>query len=83
MLEDIKEIHIEPTSVCNASCPMCARNINGEGLNPYITLKSLDLDWFKNNMPPEKIKNVKKIFFCGNVGDPAATPELLEIIAYL
>ena len=83
MLEDIKEIHIEPTSVCNASCPMCARNINGEGLNPYITLKSLDLDWFKKNITPEKIKNVKKIFFCGNVGDPAATPELLEIIAYL
>ena len=79
----IKEIHIEPTSLCNARCPQCARNINGDGLNPNIKLESLGLDWFENNLPVETIQRLNKIFFCGNVGDPAATPELLEIIAYL
>jgi MoaA/NifB/PqqE/SkfB family radical SAM enzyme len=83
MLHNIKEIHIEPTSLCNAECPMCARNIKGHGLNPYITLKSLDRAWFERNMTPQTIKNLKKIFFCGNVGDPASAPELLDIIAYL
>ena len=83
MLDNIKEIHIEPTSVCNASCPMCARNIYGKVLNPYITLKSLDLAWFENNLPSEKIQHVNKIFFCGTVGDPAACPQLLDIIQYL
>ena len=82
MLDDVKEIHIESTSLCNAECPMCARNVNGKGLNPYITLKSLDRAWFELNLKPEQIKTLAKVFFCGNVGDPASTPELLEIIEY-
>jgi len=80
--ETIKEIHIEPTSVCNAECPMCARNINGKGLNPYITLKSLPAKWFEDNITPQQIKQLNKIFFCGNVGDPASAPELVEIAEY-
>ena len=80
--ETIKEIHIEPTSVCNAECPMCARNINGKGLNPYITLKSLPVKWFEDNITPTQIKQLNKIFFCGNVGDPASAPELIQIAQY-
>ena len=82
MLDNVKEIHIEPTSLCNAECPMCARNINGKGLNPYITLKSLPVKWFEENITPEQIKQLNKIFFCGNVGDPASAPELIEIAKY-
>ena len=79
----IKEIHIEPTSLCNASCPQCARNINGEDINPNIKLGSINLQWFKNNLTATNLKNVNKIFFCGNVGDPVANPDLLKIIRYL
>ena len=82
MLDNVKEIHVEPTSVCNAECPMCARNINGTGINPYIKLKSLPLAWFEQNIKPEHISQLDKVFFCGNVGDPASAPELLDIIAY-
>ena len=79
---NVKEIHIEATSVCNAECPMCARNVNGKGLNPYIKLKSLPLKWFEDNITPSQIMQLNKIFFCGNVGDPASAPELLDIIKY-
>jgi MoaA/NifB/PqqE/SkfB family radical SAM enzyme len=82
MLDNVKEIHIEPTSLCNAECPMCARNVNGKGLNPYITLKSLPAKWFHENIKPEQIAQLDKIFFCGNVGDPASAPELVEISQY-
>lgn len=82
-LEKIKEIHIEPTSLCNAECPQCARNINGAGLNPNIKLGSLDLDFFQSSFDHDNIANIHKIFFCGNVGDPCATPDLLKICAYL
>ena len=82
MLDNVKEIHIEPTSLCNAQCPMCARNIYGEKLNPYIKLKSLPVAWFHDNINPSQIKNLNKIFFCGNVGDPASAPDLIEIIEY-
>ena len=82
MLEKVKEIHIEPTSLCNAECPMCARNVYGKMLNPYIKLKSLPLQWFKENISVEQIKRLEKIFFCGTVGDPASAPELIEIAKY-
>ena len=82
MLDNVKEIHIEPTSLCNAECPMCARNVYGSMLNPYIRLKSLPLKWFHDNISPEQIKKLHKIFFCGNVGDPASSPDLLDIISY-
>jgi uncharacterized Fe-S cluster-containing radical SAM superfamily enzyme len=58
---------------------MCARNVYGKTLNPYIKLKSLPLSWFQENISPAQIKNLDKIFFCGNVGDPATAPELVEI----
>ena len=82
MLDNVKEIHIEPTSLCNAECPMCARNVYGKMVNPYIRLKSLPLQWFEKNITPKQIKKLDKVFFCGNVGDPASAPELLNIIAY-
>jgi MoaA/NifB/PqqE/SkfB family radical SAM enzyme len=82
-LTNIKEIHIEPTSLCNAECLQCARNILGEGLNPAIQLGSLDIEFFENAFNKDNIKNIDKIFFCGNVGDPCATPDLLKILQYL
>ena len=82
-LDNVKEIHIEPTSLCNAECPQCARNINGSGLNPNIQLNSLTINYFTNFFNRHNIANVNKIFFCGNVGDPCATPDLLEICRYL
>ena len=81
--ESTKYLDVEPTSICQAACPMCPRNVNGDGINPYITLQSLGLSWLKKNITPDNIKQLDKIRFGGNVGDPAATPELLEIIRYL
>ena len=82
MLDNVREIHIEPTSLCNAECPMCARNVYGKVLNPYIKLKSLPLSWFEQNILPDQIKKLDKVFFCGNVGDPASAPELIEITKF-
>mgnify|MGYP003117738882 FL=1 len=82
MLDNVKEIHIEPTSLCNAECPMCARNVYGKMVNPYIKLKSLPLSWFEENIKPEQIKKLDKVFFCGNVGDPASAPELIDITKF-
>ena len=82
-LDNIKEIHIEPTSLCNAECPQCARNLHGTGLNPNINLGSLTVNYFTNFFNQQNLATVNKIFFCGNVGDPCATPDLLDICRYL
>jgi MoaA/NifB/PqqE/SkfB family radical SAM enzyme len=44
--EDIREIHLEITQRCNASCPMCDRNENGGAVNKHIRedLQELSLE---------------------------------------
>ena len=79
----IKELHVEPTSRCNAGCPMCARNVYGKSINPYISLQSMSLNDFQKYITPPILFQMEKIFFCGNVGDPALTLELQEICTYI
>jgi len=76
----VKIIHFEPTSRCNAACPMCARNIDGEGC--IVSLADLSLVDFKKQIT-KHIELLEKIFFCGTVGDPCADKNLLDKIAYV
>ena len=39
----INEVHLEVTQRCNASCPMCDRNVNGGEVNPHIKGKEAEL----------------------------------------
>lgn len=76
----VKILHFEPTSRCNAACPMCARNVNGEGC--IVSLADLSLRDFQLYII-KNIKSLEKIFFCGTVGDPCADINLLEKIKWL
>ncbi len=80
--EDIRMVHLEVTSRCNASCPMCARNIHGGKTSPYLPLTDLRLEQIKQIFPVAFIRQLNKIYLCGNYGDPAAGPETLEILSY-
>lgn len=82
-LENIKEIHIELTSKCQARCPMCPRRVNGGMLNPLINLTEVDIDTFKKWFSPEIIKQLRSFLFCGNLGDPIIAHDCLEILEYL
>ena len=62
-LDNIKEIHIEPTSLCNAECPQCDRNIYGSGLNLNIQLNSLTINYFTNFFNSNNIKNINSVVF--------------------
>jgi len=81
-LEDIKTIHLEVTQNCQAACPMCDRNMNGEGINPHINLDELSLDDCKQIFPPEFIAQLKTMYMCGNLGDPIVARDTLEIFKY-
>ena len=75
-----KIIHYEPTSRCNAACPMCARNTNGEGC--VVPLQDLSLELFKTQVSA-CIDQLEKVFFCGAVGDPCADKTLLDKISWI
>ena len=81
-IEDIRTIHLEPTTKCQASCPMCARNIQGGVDNPFMTESEITLDEFKNWFSVDFIKQLDRIYMCGNLGDPIIAKDTVEIFAY-
>lgn len=79
---DLKQIHLEISNNCQASCPMCTRNIHGGLKNPNINLTDWTLEKYKNIITPEVINQVEMIYFCGNYGDPLLNKDLIEMIEY-
>ena len=57
-LEDIRDVHLEITSKCQAKCPMCPRRINGGPMNPFIKLDDITLDRFKEWFPRQFIQQL-------------------------
>jgi len=80
--DDIKEVHLEVTQRCQASCPMCDRNMNGGADNPHITNAELTLADCKRIFKPEFIKQLKTMYMCGNLGDPIVARDTLDIFKY-
>ena len=80
--QDIKTIHLEVTQNCQASCPMCDRNMNGEGINPHINLDELSVEDCKNIFSPDFIAQLDTMYMCGNLGDPIVARDTLEIFKY-
>jgi MoaA/NifB/PqqE/SkfB family radical SAM enzyme len=68
-LADLKSLHLEITNRCQAACPMCSRNYHGGMDN--VLLKNADWNFndFENIVLPVA-KQLTKINFCGNFGDP-------------
>lgn len=81
-VENIKRLHIELSSRCNASCPCCSRNYSGGPMVPELELTELSLADIKRMIPPEIAKNLTEINFCGNVGDPGMAIDLIPILEY-
>ena len=79
---DIKTIHLEVTQNCQAACPMCDRNMNGEGINPHINLDELSYEDCTNIFPQSFIKQLDTMYMCGNLGDPIVARDTLEIFEY-
>ena len=79
---DIRTVHLELTERCNASCPMCARNINGGETNPWLHDNELSLEDIKKIFPNDLIQQLNHIYMCGNFGDPIVAKDTLEIFRH-
>lgn len=80
--DDIRVVHLEMTEACNASCPMCARNLNGGEVNPYLTGAELTIADVEQIFPVDFVKQLDRLYMCGNYGDPAVARDTLEAFAY-
>jgi len=79
---ELKQIHLEITNNCQASCPQCQRNIHGGLDNPLIKLSSWTLEQFKSIMTVDVLNQINNYYFCGNFGDPLLNNDLIEMIEY-
>lgn len=70
--------HFELTSACTLKCPRCSRTELPESL----VIDHLTLDFFKDNFPPDVLKQAQRISLCGYDGDPIYNKQFLEIIKY-
>lgn len=78
----LKQIHLEITNRCQASCPMCSRNFHGGLQNPLIKNNDWTLEDFKTIMTEEVLKQLDSFYFCGNFGDPIINDNLIEMCQY-
>lgn len=80
--QDLKQIHLEITNRCQASCPMCSRNHHGGLENPLIKNQDWTLEDFQKILTQEVLNQLDSFYFCGNFGDPIINNDLLEMVEY-
>lgn len=71
--------HIEPSSICTLRCPRCPRAEVPESL----LNRQLTLSFFQHQIGEDVVRQIRKITFCGNDGDPIYCRELMEICQWL
>ena len=76
-MRDIKVLHIESTDVCQAACPLCARET--DMLFNKQQQHHLDMNKITQIFSTDQIAQLDKMFMCGNYGDPAAGRHTLAI----
>lgn len=82
-VQEVRSMHVEASSFCNAACPQCDRNIYGAGINPNIVQAYLAFTDFQKFFPPEFCAKLELVTFSGVHGDPIFCPDFLEIANYL
>ena len=79
-MREIKVLHLESTDVCQAACPLCARE-----LDPLFNKRKknhLTINQILKHYDDDAIAKLDKVFICGNYGDPAAGKYTLDIFRY-
>lgn len=81
-IKSIQHLHIELSTLCNARCPKCERNLNGYPFNFGYEETNLSLETVINSFSKEFIQQLNGILINGNFGDMTANAEAYEIIKY-
>lgn len=82
-LAEIRELHIELTTRCNAQCPLCPRNYRGLDFNSGYPVTELSLAQIRQILPADFLPQITKINLNGNLGDFGLATDAREILHYL
>ena len=81
--DEIEKLHVELSSVCNAACPVCPRNVSGGYEFPNLETNTFTYADFIQIFEKDFIKNLKQILFVGRYGDPITCIDLPKILEYI
>lgn len=79
---DIRTVHLEISTRCNAACPMCPRNANGVDADLDYPLHDMSLDEAKRVFTVDFIHQLTYLFINGNFGDFVTARDGLSIVRY-
>lgn len=80
--ENIRQVHLEISSLCNARCPLCPRNFKGYPYNDGYLERNLTLKDVKTIFNLNFLNQLDTIRINGNFGDIVMNPEGPEIVEY-
>ena len=80
---ELKALQIEITNRCQASCPLCARNVHGGLDNPLIKLNDWSLADFKKIFNHDVLMQIQSIDFAGTAGEPTLNKDLIQMCEYV
>ena len=80
---ELKTVHLEISTRCQASCPMCPRNYHGGLENPNLKIADWTYAEFAKIFDAETLAQLTGIYFCGNFGDPIMNDDLILMCQHL
>lgn len=79
---DIRSVHLEISTLCNASCPLCPRNLAGYDTDLGYPLHNMTLAEAKTVFTESFLLQLRNILINGNFGDFVMNSESLDIVKY-
>jgi MoaA/NifB/PqqE/SkfB family radical SAM enzyme len=79
---DIRHVHLEISSRCNARCPGCPRNLNGYPYNRGYVEHDMTLAEAQTIFQPEFLEQLTHMSINGNLGDCVMNPDTVAIVRY-
>lgn len=80
---ELKSVHLEISTRCQASCPMCPRKFRGGVENPWLELVDWTYEDFKKIFNQELLDQLTGIYLCGNFGDPIMNNDLIKMCRHV
>lgn len=81
-LRNVKSLHLETTEKCQAGCPICPRHTKDGSVNPLLVNAELSIAQVRKFFSRSFVKQLYKMYMCGNYGEPIIAKDSLEIFEY-
>ena len=79
--EEVKELELEMSTLCNARCPLCYRNYKSFVSSPYNKFLVRPIEEIIQQL--EQYINLKYVMIVGSMSEPTLYPNFLQLIRYL